>query len=176
LNAFEVLGLRWDADADQVRAAYRSRAKTCHPDQFQDKASQDAAQEQMIRLNLAYEEAMRVAANRKIGYSTVALDDAKTMTRKLMDQKRYDIALRQLRRADTRDAEWFWLHGSVLMELRDWANAHQSFREAIRLEPENLTYRRGAFEAAKAVKKHNQPLQKAADAIGAIFGGKKRKY
>ena len=38
MNAFETLGLRWDADQAQVHAAYRSRVKGCHPDQFQDQA------------------------------------------------------------------------------------------------------------------------------------------
>ena len=55
MNAFETLGLRWDADQAQVHAAYRSRVKGCHPDQFQDQAQADQAQEQLIRLNLAYE-------------------------------------------------------------------------------------------------------------------------
>ena len=64
MNAFETLGLRWDADQAQVHAAYRSRVKGCHPDQFQDQAQADQAQEQLIRLNLAYEEALRIAAKR----------------------------------------------------------------------------------------------------------------
>ena len=50
MNAFETLGLRWDADQAQVHAAYRSRVKGCHPDQFQDQAQADQAQEQLIRL------------------------------------------------------------------------------------------------------------------------------
>ena len=63
-NPFGVLGLEASADADQVRAAYRKLVKTCHPDKFQDETERKAAQEKMITLNLAYEEAMKLAVNR----------------------------------------------------------------------------------------------------------------
>ncbi|MBS6567064.1 MAG: J domain-containing protein [Faecalibacterium sp.] len=62
-NPFGVLGLEASADADQVRTAYRKLVKTCHPDKFQDETERKAAQEKMITLNLAYEEAMKLAAD-----------------------------------------------------------------------------------------------------------------
>ena len=173
MNAFEVLGLSLDADEAQVRAAYRSSVKRCHPDQFQEKEQQERAQEQLIRLNLAYEEAMRITTQRQVGYNSVPVEDAKTMASRLLEQGRLENALRQLMRASTKDAEWFYIQGQILMALRQYANAHQSFREATRRDPDNLLYRRGAFDAAKAVKKHSQPLQKAADAITGLFHRRK---
>lgn len=169
MNAFEVLGLSYNADQAQVRAAYRSSVKRCHPDQFQNKEQADQAQEQLIRLNLAYEEALRITAQRQVGFNTVSLSDAKKMAQKLMEQGRNESALRQLMRADVRDAEWFYLQGNILMALRQYESAHQSYREAVRREPDTMQYRRGAFEAARAVKKHNQPVQRAVDAIGGLF-------
>ena len=169
MNAFEVLGLSMDADQAQVHAAYRSNVKRCHPDQFQEKEQQERAQEQLIRLNLAYEEALRFAAQRQVGFNTVPVQDAKTMAARLMEQGRIENALRQLMRASEKDAEWYYLQGEILMRMRQYAGAHQSYREATRRDPDNLQYRRGAFEAAKAVKKHAQPLQKAADAISGLF-------
>ena len=174
MNAFEVLGLSMDADQAQVRAAYRSHVKRCHPDQFQEKAQQEQAQEQLIRLNLAYEEAMRITAQRQVGYNAVPVEDAKLMAVKLMEQGRVENALRQLGRASSRDAEWFYLQGEILMRLRQYATAHQSYREATRRDPDNIKYRRGAFEAAKAVKKHARPLQKAADAITGLLRPRRR--
>ena len=56
---FAVLGLDAAATADDVRIAYRQLVKTCHPDRFQDPAERAAAQEKMIALNLAYEEALK---------------------------------------------------------------------------------------------------------------------
>ena len=169
MNAFEVLGLGLDADQAQVRAAYRNSVKRCHPDQFQEKEQQDRAQEQLIRLNLAYEEALRITAQRQVGYHTVSVDDAKRMALKLLEQKRLENALRQLMRAESRDAEWYYIQGNILMQMRQYASAHQSYREAVRREPDSLPYRRGAFDAAMAVKKHNRPVQKAVDAIGGFF-------
>jgi tetratricopeptide (TPR) repeat protein len=168
-NAFEVLGLTMDADQAQVHAAYRSRVKHCHPDQFQEKEQQEQAQEQLIRLNLAYEEAMRMTARRQIGMNSVSCEEAKRLAKRLYDQGRCENALRQLLRAENRDADWYYLQGSILMKLQQYASAHQSYREAVRQEPDNLSYRRGAFEAAKAVQKHARPVQRAVDAVGKLF-------
>ena len=173
MNAFEVLGLSMNADESQVRAAYRQRVKRCHPDQFQEKEMQERAQEQLIRLNLAYEEALRITAQRQVGFSSVPVEDAKNMAVKLMDQGRLENALRQLMRADSKDAEWYFLQGEILMKMRQYGSALQSYREATRREPDNLQFRRGAFEAAKAVKKHAQPLQRAADRLSGLFRTRK---
>ena len=173
MNAFEVLGLSLDADQAQVRAAYRSSVKRCHPDQFQEKEQQERAQEQLIRLNLAYEEALRITTQRQVGFNAVPVEDAKLMAVKLMEQGRMENALRQLMRASAKDAEWYYIQGEILMRMRQYGSAHQSYREATRRDPDNLLYRRGAFDSAKAVKKHSQPLQKAADAITGLFHRKK---
>ena len=173
MNAFEVLGLSMNADESQVRAAYRQHVKRCHPDQFQEKEMQERAQEQLIRLNLAYEEALRITAQRQVGFSSVPVVDAKNMAVRLMDQGRLENALRQLMRADSKDAEWYFLQGEILMKMRQYGTALQSYREATRREPDSLRFRRGAFEAAKAVKKHAQPLQRAADRLSGLFRARK---
>ena len=169
MNAFEVLGLSMNADETQVRAAYRSSVKRCHPDQFQEKEQQEKAQEQLIRLNLAYEEALRITAQRQVGFNTVPLEDAKHMAQKLLEQDRLDNALRQLKRSSCRDAEWYFIQGEILTRMHHYASAHQSYREAVRQEPNELRFRRAAFEAAKTVKKHQQPLQRALDTLDGIL-------
>lgn len=169
MNAFEVLGLSLNADEAQVRAAYRTEVKRWHPDQFQDQARQDQAQEQLIRLNLAYEEALRITAQRQVAFNTVSIGDAIRMARRLLDQGHPETALRQLLRAESKDAGWYFAQGDILMRMRQYGSAHQSYREAVRREPENLAFRRAAFEAARQVKKHARPLRRAADAIGGLF-------
>ncbi|MBR5232441.1 MAG: DnaJ domain-containing protein [Clostridia bacterium] len=169
MNAFEVLGLNFNADQAQVHAAYRNHVKRCHPDRFHNKEEQDAAQEQLIRLNLAYEEALRITTQRQVGFHTVSLADSKRLAQNLYDQKRYENALRQLARADVKDAEWFYIQGNILMELKQFATAHDSYREAVRRDPDNLTFRRGAFNAAVAVREHNKPVRRAMDKIEGFF-------
>ncbi len=152
---FEVLGLRAWADPDEIRAAYRSLVKTCHPDMIQDPEKKRQAQEQMIRLNLAYEEALRLASPRQHApyRQQICVDDAVLLAEKMLNRNSPEAALRQLMRAETRDAAWYYMQGRILMALSQYESAHQSFREAVRRDPENNTYRAGALDAALALKK-----------------------
>ena len=160
MNAFEILGLSASADEQQLRQAYHDRVKACHPDQFADEAAQQKAQEQLVQLNLAYEEAMRQLANRRqqevYQNHKIPVAQAKQVAKRLLEQQRYESALLQLSRAETKDDEWYFIQGQLLMGMRQYGTAHQSFREAVRLQPENLEYRRGALDAAVAVKKHQK--------------------
>ena len=150
-----MLGLSAGADAEQIRTAYRALVKKCHPDQFLDHEEQKAAQEKLIALNLAYEAALKLAVPKKSGaYThTLPLEDAKQLARKMMRQQNPDSALRQLLRANVRDAAWYDLQGQILMQLYQYEAAHQSFREAVKRCPDNREYRRGALDAALAMKK-----------------------
>lgn len=68
--------------------------------------------------------------------------------------------MRQLNRADSKDAEWFYLQGNIFMKLRRFEEAHTSYREAVRYEPNNNAYREGALNAAVAQKKANSVGEK----------------
>ena len=151
---FEVLGLQCGADAQQIRAAYRQRVKACHPDQFQDEEMQRRAQDQLVRLNLAYEEALRLTGQKKVGFNLLSQEEAKHFAMKLMAQGNLESALRQLNRAETRDDGWYYLQGQILMSMRQYETAHQSYREAVRRDPNNQRYRQGALDAALAMKRN----------------------
>ncbi|MBQ8556691.1 MAG: DnaJ domain-containing protein [Clostridia bacterium] len=151
-----MLGLDATADADQVRSAYRNLVKKCHPDKFLDADERKAAQEKMIALNLAYEEALKLTMPRKAAANynkALSQEDALTLARKLLRQQSPEAALRQLMRSATRDGAWYAMQGDVLMALEQYDSAHQSYREAVRREPNNIEYRRGALDAAVALKK-----------------------
>lgn len=122
---------------------------------FLDMDEQKAAQEKMIALNLAYEEALRIAAPHRAPAYTQALprQDAIQLAQKMLRNQSPESALRQLLRAETRDATWYHLHGQILMLLEKYEAANQSFREAIRLCPDNIEYRRGALDAVVAMRK-----------------------
>ena len=165
MDAFEVLGLTYEASQAQVHAAYRYHVKCCHPDQFQEKEQQEKAQEQLIRLNLAYEEALRITSQRQMGFHTISLSDSKRLAKNLYDQKRFESALRQLMRADIKDGEWFYIQGNILMALKQYGSAHESYREAVRRDPDNKIFRRGAFDAAVTLREHSKPVRRAMDKI-----------
>ena len=136
-----MLGVRPGADAAEVRAAYRRKVKECHPDQFTDAQRQKQAQDELIRLNLAYEQALKLASQRRVGFNLIAQEEAKHFALRLMEQGNLESALRQLLRADTRDDGWYALQGKILMGLHRYDEAHQSYREAIKLDPDNREYR-----------------------------------
>jgi cytochrome c-type biogenesis protein CcmH/NrfG len=71
----------------------------------------------------------------------------------MLRQDNPEAALRHLLRASSRDSSWYAMQGKVLMALEQYESAHQSYREAIRREPNNNLYRQGALDAAVALKK-----------------------
>jgi len=148
-NPFEVLGLRPGATADEVRTAYRNLAKKNHPDLFQDAERKEQAHTRLVALNLAYEQAIKLAGSSTgTPYSyELAPDEAKKLYRRAMEQGNKTGALRQLLRTESRDAEWYAMQGTVLMEMEQFESAAQAYREAVRRSPDELEYRRSALAA-----------------------------
>lgn len=152
---FETLGLRAWADPDEIRSAYRALVKKSHPDMVQDPEKKKLAQERMVQLNLAYEEALRLASPRQNAswQQELPCEDAVLLAEKFLSRGNPESALRQLSRAENKSAAWYALQGKVLLAMDEAESAHQSFREAVRRDPENNEYRSGALEAALAMKK-----------------------
>lgn len=152
---FETLGLRAWADPDEIRSAYRTLVKKCHPDMVQDPEQKKLAQERMVQLNLAYEEALRLASPRQNAswQQELPCEDAVQLAKKFLSRGNPENALRQLSRAETKDAAWYAVQGKILLTMGQAASAHQSFREAVRRDPENNEYRAGALDAALAMKR-----------------------
>ena len=174
-NPFEVLGLNAGANADDVREAYRRLVKTCHPDKFLDADERKAAQEKMIALNLAYEEALKLTASRRSAATDynreLTAEEAITLAEKMLRRDSPESALRQLMRTKARTGAWFAKQGDVLMALELYENAHQSYREAVKREPNNNVFRQGALDAAVALKKSRTPVGR----VKTLFKQLKRK-
>lgn len=151
-NPFEVLGLKGWADQDEIRTAYRTLVKQCHPDMIQDPLLKEEAQARMVALNLAYEEALRLASPRPQAPSgpPPSVAEAILMAERALARDNPEAALRQLLRSEKRDGDWYYMQGKVLMALEQYESAHQSFREAVRMSPDNNVYRSGALAAVVA--------------------------
>ncbi len=153
-NPFEVLGLKGWADQTEIRNAYRALVKQCHPDMIQDPVLKQEAQERMVRLNLAYEEAIRLASPRihpaepELSTAAVVL-----MAERSLARNNPEGALRTLLKCEKRDGDWYYMQGKALMAMEQYESAHQSFREAVRRCPDNNVYRSGALAAAVAFRK-----------------------
>ena len=72
LSPFAVLGVPAASEAQAVRKAYRQRVRECHPDQFQNPDDQKAAQERLVALNLAYEEALKICGAKRVGFNLIS--------------------------------------------------------------------------------------------------------
>ena len=151
-NPFEVLGLKGWADQEEIRSAYRALVKQCHPDMIQDPLQKEEAQRRMVQLNLAYEEALRLASPRPQAPAGPPPTVAETilMAERALARDNPEAALRQLLRSEKRDGDWYYMQGKVLMAMDQFESAHQSFREAVRLSPDNNVYRSGALAAVVA--------------------------
>ncbi|MCR5297560.1 MAG: DnaJ domain-containing protein [Clostridiales bacterium] len=151
-NPFEVLGLRGWADQEEIRNAYRTLVKQCHPDMIRDPVLKQEAQARMVALNLAYEEALRLAAPRQQASPAGEIPPAAAilMAERMLAKGNPEGALRQLLKCEKRDGDWYYMQGKVLMAMDQYETAHQSFREAVRLCPDNNVYRSGALAAAVA--------------------------
>ena len=175
LNAFDVLGLSADASREQVKKAYHNKVKASHPDLHREPEVQDEAQRRMVELNLAYAQAMEIVDRPKLGFHKMPLEQIKVIVRRLLDQGHFETALLQLGRAQTRDADWYAMQGEILMAFKEFDTAHQSFREAVRQEPDNMRYRQQALDAAVAVKRHRHIPMRIKDSIEALLSGKRHK-
>lgn len=151
-DAFALLGLRDGASEEEIRNAYRRLARKWHPDQFQDEEKREEATRHMVAVNHAYEEALATVARRPKTSMSVPLDceDAVKISQSLMQQGYPESALQQLLRASSRSAGWYAEQGRVLMEMSQYQSAEQSYREAVRMDPNNITYRAGALDALVA--------------------------
>lgn len=168
-TAFEILGVAPDADERAIRSAYHKLAKTCHPDVFLDPKEQESGQAKLISINQAYEQAMKIASSRQTLGASLPLAQAKGWAIKLLERKQYELALLQLSKAESKDAQWFALQAQTLAGLRQYLSAHQAWRAAVRLDPENLEYRRGALDAEIMMKKAHSLPQKALRGVKNLF-------
>ena len=172
-DPFAILGIQPTDDTDAVRHAYHQLARRCHPDQFHDEEDRQAAHERMAAINKAYEEAMRLASSRRTMPYTAPIpcEDAVAVARKMLTQRGPESALCQLLRAESRSAEWFALQGEILMAMEQYDSAEQSWRQAVRMEPNNVIYRRGALAALVARRNANSLRGR----VRKLFGRRNRK-
>lgn len=162
-NPFITLGVPETATEQQVHIAYRRLVKECHPDVQPGEAEKESAQARLIALNLAYEEALRrTSVKARTAYKPsprlYSLADTNKLASRLLAQKMYDSALRVLERCSESDETWHFLRGQALAGVGRPEEAHASFRQAVRLSPENNDYRRAALGAFTAAKKQQRPL------------------
>ena len=138
-DPYKVLGISPDATDDQVKAAYRELARKYHPDNYGDNPLSDLAKEKMQEINEAYDAIVRMRKQGGRAGSSSRYADVRGM-----------IASGRIVDAETlldgvangaRDAEWYFLKGSVLYKKGWLEDAYSHFSTACSMDPTNAEYR-----------------------------------
>ena len=157
-DPYQVLGVPPTATDEEVKAAYRELAKKYHPDNYANSPLADLATEKMKEVNEAYDQIMAERRGRaKTGYQQP--NDSRQQAggayagysssssfydvRNLIMNGRIADAEQILNGVPTqgRNAEWFFLKGTVLYK-RGWLDeAYNHFTRAVQLDPGNAEYR-----------------------------------
>ena len=164
-DPYKVLGVQPSASDEEIKDAYRKLAKKYHPDQYAESPLKDLADEKMKEINEAYDTvtAQRrggggyyngaqnpVGGNRNSGFSDVR---SLIMSGRIADAEQILNGVPPERR----NAEWYFLKGSVLYR-RGWLEeAKDHFSRACQLDPGN-----GEYSAA---------LNQAMNQRGGMYGG-----
>lgn len=146
-DPYVVLGISKNATDEEVKNAYRELAKKYHPDNYTDNPLADLASEKMQEINEAYDQIMnerrrraKSGASGNYGFSghTNFADIRSLINAGKMEEAQELLDGIPLER---RDAEWYFLNGTVLFRRGWFDNAYTSFATACRMDPSNAEYR-----------------------------------
>ena len=147
-DPYEVLGISPSATDDEVKSAYRALARKYHPDNYANNPLSDLAEEKMQEINDAYDAIVRMRKGggqpnggyRQNGYSA---NSRHGDIRQMIHQNRIHDAevLLDGIPSHARDAEWFFLKGSVLYKKGWLEDAYTHFQTACSMDPGNMEYR-----------------------------------
>ena len=158
-DPYKVLGVSPSATDEEIKEAYRNLAKKYHPDQYAGSPIAELADEKMKEINEAYDEIVNQRKNRTStgyagnagGYSGYgyARNSGYADVRNFINAGRIADAEQILNGvpAESRNAEWYFLKGSVLYR-RGWLEeAKDHFSRACQMDPSNMEYRSALNQA-----------------------------
>lgn len=146
-NPYEVLGVSENATEEEIKAAYKNLARKYHPDNYSDNPLSDLAEEKMKEINEAYDTIMARRRDSSSGSSSYSGNYSGSGVyndvRQFINQNRLEDAQEILDGVDisSRNAEWYFLNGSVLYRRGWYDDAFTSFSTACRMDPNNIEYR-----------------------------------
>ena len=154
-DPYQILGISRNATDEEVKNAYRNLAKKYHPDSYGDNPLADVAEEKMQEINEAYDSIMATRKSGKksgtnYGY-TNSYETNFPEIRSLINQNRLEEALELLdgTPVQNRNAEWYFLNGTVLYRRGWFDQAYTSFATASRMDPANPEYRNAVNNAQR---------------------------
>lgn len=158
-DAYQTLGIAPGATVEEIKSAYRALARQWHPDRFPEGPERIQAEGKMIKLNHAYEEALKHSMTLRPPQSATApgatagreQEELLSDIRSLMALGQLENARRALMRAEGRGAEWNYLFGAILMRMGDYDRASVYFGVSTRMSPDSAQYR-AALRSAESLR------------------------
>lgn len=165
-DPYSVLGVSKNASEDEIKNAYRELARKYHPDNYADNPLADLAGEKMQEINEAYDAIMNGKRGNKSTYDA-NYQGSNTRSsfpevRSLINQGRLEQAQEVLDGVlpGARDAEWYFLNGTVLYRRGWFDQAYTSFASAARMDPSNPEYQSAFMRAQRqAGTQYNNPYR-----------------
>ncbi len=153
-DPYSVLGVNKNATDDEIKNAYRELARKYHPDNYTDNPLSDLAGEKMKEINEAYDDIMNRRRGGKNTYEGSYSNGGETSfpeVRQLINQARLEQAQEVLDGVppENRNAEWYFLNGTVLYRRGWFDQAYTSFATACRMDPVNPEYRNALNRAQR---------------------------
>lgn len=161
MDPYKVLGVTPQTSDDDVKRAYRELARKYHPDNYVNNPLADLAEARMKEINEAYDMIMNersgktsAGSSQSYGgqtYGQQGYQQQRTYTganaalysqvRQAINQGNLGMAEALLQRAAGRDAEWFFLTGTVYYRKGWYDEAARAYTQACQMDPSNLEYR-----------------------------------
>ncbi len=162
-NPYEILGVSPYADDQEIAKAYKELAKKYHPDNYVDSPLAGMATQKMQEINQAYD---TIRQQRKENISKRTADYPYSYEQNSRsDYHDVRILIKNGRIADAdqilsgvplpeRNAEWYFLKGTILYRKGWTEQAFQHFQQAVILDPSNGEYQ-GALQMMNAERNGN---------------------
>lgn len=151
-DPYSVLGVSQSASDDEVKKAYRELARKYHPDNYQNNPLADLAEEKMKEINEAYDMITKQRSGShqnsgSTGYGTTqsrsysSQDPSYARIRSLINAGNLNAAEQLLYQMPSKNAEWYFLSGSIAYRKGWLDEAMQNYTLAVQMDPNNMEYR-----------------------------------
>ena len=170
-DPYSVLGVSKNASEEEVKNAYRELARKYHPDNYTDNPLSDLAAEKMKEINDAYDQIMngrRSSKSYNLNQNSYSGSTSFPEVRSLINQGRLKQAQEVLDGVSpqSRNAEWYFLNGTVLYRRGWFDQAYTSFATACRMDPMNPEYRNALNNAQRQTGNQYNPYRTYGNAGG----------